>query len=48
MKIVLAALVLVFSSPVEAKVGKKGDCPSTKTGYCQTVQDWWLEQILRS
>ncbi|MBA4129940.1 MAG: hypothetical protein C0519_00800 [Hyphomicrobium sp.] len=27
--------------PSYRRVGRQGDCPSERDGYCRSVQDWW-------
>jgi hypothetical protein len=44
----LALILFVLATPVEAKVGKRGDCPQNKDGYCQTHHEWWDQQNNRN
>ncbi len=29
-------------------VGRQGDCPNTRDGYCRSVHDWWEYQNNRN
>jgi hypothetical protein len=46
MKYLILALALIATPAAAGTIGKPGDCPSTRNGKCETVQDWWLEQML--
>jgi hypothetical protein len=46
MKLALALLALVIAAPAEAKVGRPGDCPQNKDGYCETAREWWDQKML--